>query len=130
MLELFDIYVSRVRPLLTEPDNLYLFPGRGTRSKGESFFSQQVANLLREEVGVRVTADQFRHLIGFIYLSENPGNYEVVRRFLRHKNIATTVKFYAEMEMRVAAKTLAESISRRRAELANLARPPSRRRRG
>jgi integrase len=129
-LDLFDAYVTRVRPLLTVPENPYLFPGRGIRSKGESFFSKQIADLLRQEIGVYVTAQQFRHLVGFIYLGENPGNYEVVRRFLGHKSIATTVKFYAEMEMRVAAKTLDDAISRRRVALANLARKSTRRRRG
>ena len=129
-LDLFDTYVSRVRPLLTVPENPYLFPGQGNRSKHASFLSKQIADLLRQEIGVHVTAHQFRHLVGFIYLCENPGNYEVVRRFLGHKNIATTVKFYAEMEMRVAAKTLDEAISRRRGALANLARQPARRRRG
>ena len=48
------------------------------------------------------------------------------RRFLGHKNIATTVKFYAEIEMRDAAKILDEAIGRRRAALANPARAPSR----
>jgi site-specific recombinase XerD len=129
-LDLFDTYVSRVRPLLTVQENPYLFPGQGNRSKHASFLSKQIADLLRQEIGVHVTAHQFRHLVGFIYLCENPGNYEVVRRFLGHKNIATTVKFYAEMEMRVAAKTLDEAISRRRGALANLARQPARRRRG
>jgi len=129
-LDLFDAYVARVRPLLTVPENQYLFPGHGIGSKHPSFLSKQIADLLRQEVGVHVTAHQFRHLIGFIYLCENPGNYEVVRRFLGHKNIMTTVKFYAEMDMRVAAKTLDEAISRRRFELARLARESPRGRRG
>jgi integrase len=129
-LDHFDTYVARVRPLLTVPENPYLFPGLGMRSKHASFFSKQIADLLRQEVGVHVTAHQFRHLIGFIYLSENPGNYEVVRRFLGHKSIATTVRFYAEMEMRVAAKTLDDAISRRRVALANLVRKSTRGRRG
>ena len=122
--------MARVRPLLTVPENPYLFPGLGMRSKHASFFSKQIADQLRQEIGVHVTAHQFRHLVGFIYLSENPGNYEVVRRFLGHRNIATTVKFYAEMEMRVAAKTLDDAISRRRVALANLARKWTRGRRG
>ena len=129
-LDLFDAYVNRVRPLLTGPENPYLFPGQGVRSKHASFFSKQIADLLRQDIGVHVTAHQFRHLVGFIFLCENPGNYEVVRRFLGHKNIATTVKFYAEMEMRVAAKTLDEAIARRRGALAKLARQSARARRG
>jgi hypothetical protein len=38
-LELFDAYVSRVRPLLTTAENQYLFPGTGTRSRHEAYFS-------------------------------------------------------------------------------------------
>jgi integrase len=128
-LELFDLYVRRVRPLLTGPENEFLFPGRGMRSKHESYFSQQIGSLLWEKIGVRVTAHQFRHLIGFIFLCENPGNYEVVRRLLGHKRIDTTIRFYAEMEMQVAAKSVDEVINRRRAELAHLARQQTRRRR-
>jgi integrase len=127
--ELLDAYVSRVRPLLTDPNNQYLFPGRGVRHRHESYFSQQIGDLLWKEIGVRVTAHQFRHLIGFIYLRENPGNYEVVRRLLGHKNINTTIKFYAEMEMEIAAKSVDEVINRRRDELAHLGRQATRRRR-
>jgi integrase len=128
-LKLFDLYVERALPLLAEPLNPYLFPGRGDSHKTEVMFSRQIAALLEREIGVRVTAQQFRHLIGFVYLLENPGNYEVVRQFLGHKSISTTIRFYAEMEMKVAAKTLDETVSRRREELAILARRPKRKRR-
>src|SRR5262249_703300 len=99
----------------------------GLRSKGASCFSSQIADLLYRELGVRVTAHQFRHLIGFLYLQEHPGNYEVVRRLLGHKDIATTVNFYAGMEMQVAAKTVDAAIGRRRVELAGVARSARRR---
>ncbi len=51
---------------------------------------------------MRVTAHQFRHLAGFLYLRRNPGGHEVVRRLLGHRSISTTVQFYAGMETSAA----------------------------
>ena len=99
----------------------------GAGGKVASYFSSQIANLLSKEIGQRVTAHQFRHLIGYLFLLEHQGNYEVVRRLLGHQLIETTVKFYAEIEMHVAAKTVDTVIKRRRVELASLAQQPLRR---
>ena len=123
-LELFDFYVSRVRPLLCASTNPHLFPGAGERAKCASYFSSQVADFLTKELGQRVTAHQFRHLIGYLFLAKNPGNYEVVRQLLGHKNIQTTVRFYVGMSMPDAAKTVDATIRARREELANIARHP------
>ena len=45
---------------------------------------------------------QFRHLAGYLYLRQNPGGHEVVRRLLGHRSITTTVQFYAGMETTAA----------------------------
>ncbi|MBX9685035.1 MAG: tyrosine-type recombinase/integrase [Hyphomicrobium sp.] len=121
-LELFDLYASRVRPRLCGPENIYLFPGRGLGPKNRNWFSTQIAKLLEDEIGVPVTGQQFRHLMGFIYLIEHPGDYETVRQFLGHSDIRTTVDFYAGMQMEDAAKTLDAVVTKRRNELAGLAR--------
>jgi integrase len=126
VLELFDLYMTHGRPLLCGPANCYLFPGRGNGSKQTSWFSTQIAERLQAELGVRVTGHQFRHLIGFIYLREHPGDYESVRQFLGHTDIATTVRFYAGIEMKDAAKALDATIKARRAELAGKVKRPLR----
>ena len=64
------------------------------------------------------TAEQFRHLIGFLYLLDHPGDYETVRQFLGHTNISTTINCYAGMEMQDAAKALDKAVRKRREELA------------
>jgi integrase len=129
VLRLFDLYTQFVRPRLCGAENLYLFPGRGSGQKDESWFSTQIANVLKEEIGVAVTGQQFRHLMGFLYLLEHPGDYETVRQFLGHSDIRTTVDFYAGMEMEDAAKTLDAVVTKRREELTGLARRSLRSRR-
>jgi integrase len=113
-LEMFDLYMKHGRPLLCGPTNRYLFPGRGDRSKQTGWFSTQIAQNLERELGVRVTGQQFRHLTGFVYLLDHPGDYETVRQFLGHTNISTTVSFYAGVEMQDAAKALDKVVKKRR----------------
>ena len=107
---LLDEYLESYRSRLVHQPNDYLFPG-GTRShKGSSLLSNQIADMVGRQIGVRVTAHQFRHLAGFIYLQFNPGGHEVVRRLLGHKSINTTLQFYAGMEVSRAIRHYDEAI--------------------
>jgi hypothetical protein len=47
-----------------------------------------------------------RHLIAFAFLDANPGDYEGARQLLGHKQIMTTISFYAGMESAAAFKRL------------------------
>ncbi len=89
---LLDRYLAHVRPLLERQPSRYLFPGRGASHKAGALLSSQIASMVESEVGVRLTAHQFRHLTGYIYLQDNPGGHEVIRRLLGHKSIATTIQ--------------------------------------
>jgi site-specific recombinase XerC len=40
----------------------------------------------------------FRHLAGFIFLRQHPGQYEPVRQLLGHKSLQTTIDFYTGLE--------------------------------
>ncbi len=99
---MIETYRERYRPVLLRCPSDYLFPGQGKEHKGSSLISAQIANLTEQQLGVRVTAHQFRHLAGFLYLRQNPGGHEVVRRLLGHRSISTTVQFYAGMETSAA----------------------------
>ena len=48
--------------------------------------------------GLRMTVHQFRHAAGAIILKHRPGEYELVRRFLGHRNVQTTINFYVGLE--------------------------------
>jgi integrase len=100
---LLDLYRARVLPVLGHPGRLFLFPGRDG-AKAEVTLASQITRLLQRELGVRLSAHQFRHLIGYIYLLRHPHGHEVVRRMLGHRDISTTIKFYAGMEMAEAAR--------------------------
>jgi integrase len=124
VIELLKVYLAKGRPLLAEAGNDYLFPGEGDRHKGPGLLSKQIAQTTLRRVGVRVTGHRFRHLIGYIYLKDNPGGHEVVRRFLGHKRIETTIAFYAGMEQEAAIKHLDQVLEARRQRLVR----PSRKR--
>jgi site-specific recombinase XerD len=112
-----DAYLSRARPLLCKTANPHLFPAACGKSKTPGFFSRQIASFVEREIGVRLTAHQFRHLAGFLYLTANPNGYEVVRLLLGHKEISTTLKFYAGMEIEAAYRRYDEFIARRRDQI-------------
>jgi integrase len=112
-----DGYLSRARPLLCGMANPHLFPSSDRKAKTPGFFSRQIASFVEGQIGVRLTAHQFRHLAGFLYLMVNPNGYEVVRLLLGHKDISTTVKFYAGMEIEAAYRRYDDFIARRRDEI-------------
>jgi integrase len=85
--------------------------------------AQQTADLVEAEVGVRLTAHQFRHLAGFLYLKAHPGGHEVVRSLLGHKSIETTIRFYAGMEAAAAIRHYDRHIAKRRAEMVRGTKP-------
>jgi integrase len=45
-----------------------------------------------------MTVHQFRHAAGALILQHRPGEYELVRRLLGHRNVQTTVNAYVGLE--------------------------------
>jgi integrase len=56
---------------------------------------------------------QFRHAAAALILQNHPGNYEMVRRILGHKNVQTTINFYIGLETAEAARMFGEIVSAR-----------------
>ena len=96
---LIDEYIHDFRPTLLRGSNAaWLFPGVAGEPKTASMFSTQVTERIQKATGVRMTVHQFRHACAAIYLKHRPGEYEVVRRLLGHRNIQTTINFYCGLE--------------------------------
>ena len=114
---LLDRYLNEVRPRLQGTPSPYLFPGRTADHKTGYLISTQIADLTAAEIGVRITAHQFRHIAGFLFLKTNPGGHEVVRRLLGHKAIETTLTFYAGMETSAALRRFDQLIAGERERL-------------
>jgi hypothetical protein len=109
-------FMKLFRPLLGAGQPGQLCPGRGGKPKKASLLSQQLAKMTSAELGVRMTAHQWRHVVGYIYLSRNPGCYEPVRRLLGHRSIETTQKYYAFMLNEDAQEAIDETFERVRQE--------------
>lgn len=88
-------YITIFRPLLSSDPNGWLFPGSkpGTH-KCLDQISRQAKKVVLDRTGLRVTAHLFRHIAAKIYLGKHPEGFEVVRRFLLHRKIETTVNNY------------------------------------
>jgi hypothetical protein len=111
---LIDEYVHEFRPtLLRGRDEDCLFPGMRSGSKGRVTFSGQITERIAKRIGLRITAHQFRHAVGALILEKFPGNYELVRLILGHRNIQTTIRCYAGLKEIQATRILGKIISDR-----------------
>ncbi len=53
---------------------------------------------------------QFRHAAAAILLKHRPGEYELARRVLGHRNIQTTIAFYAGLETTQATRIFGDIV--------------------
>lgn len=103
--ELLDHYLALARPVLATKPSPLLFPGAtGGRPKTTPAVESQLGKITFDEVGVRLTPHQFRHIAGKLYLDHNPGGHEVVRALLGNSRIETIIRFYASMEQAAAVR--------------------------
>ena len=126
--DLLDLYLERYRPRLAERTNTCLFPGQGRGHKDQRTLSQQITETIAKRTGLRLTPHQFRHLSAALYLKHNPGQFVVVQKLLGHKNLKTTLSFYAGLDAGTAAQYYDDFIARQRARLEALSQKPRRRR--
>jgi integrase len=95
---LLQTYRERFRPLL-DNGTAYLFPGKlSGRPKNRTHLSRHITRTLKREIGIQITPHQFRHVAAKIWLDDNPGSYEVIRRVLHHRSVETTTKNYTGFE--------------------------------
>ena len=84
------------------------------RAKSSATIAVQFETTVRKRLGLRMTMHQNRHVCAKLILDDNPGAYETARQFLAHKNLKTTVSFYAGSDTRRAARHHQEIIRRTR----------------
>ena len=109
---LIDDYIYQHRPHLMRGFNHdWLFPGASHEHKLSNVLSNQISKLLWKELGLEATPHQFRHAAAYIMLKADPGNYELVRRVLGHRSIATTLNFYVGLETIEATRIFGEMVT-------------------
>lgn len=100
---LIDLYLAKYRNLLIEPEYRgkgprYLFPKLNGAAKSGRVFASGICDVLMRELGIGFNVHLFRHLSCFLYLRAHPGQIDVMRRVLGHRDAATTIRFYAGIE--------------------------------
>jgi site-specific recombinase XerD len=112
---LIQRYTDEARPHLAENGNPFLFPGNGQ----ESLSVSQVRQVFKDHVGGATGVDAYphvmRHFAGLLFLEHRPGQYEVLRRILGHKDVETTRAFYTGLETDMACKVHDEAVLSQRA---------------
>ena len=99
VMAMIERYLAVYQPLLTNGhDSTLLFPGRSGQPKHDTALRRNITEVVYKELGLRVNPHLFRHLGALLFLKVHPGQYESVRQLLGHKNIQTTINFYAGFE--------------------------------
>jgi len=96
---MIDEYVHDFRPTFLRGQNAdWLFPGQREGAKSSILFSGQITQRIYQRTGLRMTVHQFRHAAGALILQSRPGEYELVRQLLGHRNVQTTINAYIGLE--------------------------------
>ncbi|WP_339853698.1 site-specific integrase [Roseovarius nubinhibens] len=95
---LLHTYITTFRPQISSVLGSALFPKTGDGTpRAPSNLSSDLKYLIYRETGLVVNVHLFRHIAAKLYLNAHPGDYETVRRLLKHKKLQTTIDFYAEL---------------------------------
>ena len=101
--KLLDWYLKDMRPQRLQGISDALFIGEdGVSAKAQNTLATQITQTVKEYTGLTVNPHLFRHAMALIYLSANPGAYQVMRLMLGHKSIETTTQSYTGAENKTA----------------------------
>jgi integrase len=100
---LIDLYLTKYRHHLIEPKHRgrgprFLFPKSNGEVKVGKVLADGICRVLQRELGIKFNMHLFRHLGCFLYLRSHPGQIDVMRRVLGHRDADTTLRFYASIE--------------------------------
>ena len=110
--KLLGQYLKSLRGKMLHPDdaqNPYVFPSPPHAGKQRigGFYNglpDRLVDQVHERVGVRIHPHLWRHLLGWIWLKEDPDKLPAVQKLLGHKSIETTIKYYADIDESVILK--------------------------
>lgn len=111
-------FIEKVRPealLPGDEQNPYLFPGQG-QDTGQPYGNllERLVGWVFRIVGVSIHPHLYHHLIGWIWLREDIGMLPVVQNLLGHRNIQTTIDYYAAIDSSLAMQKWQEHLDARR----------------
>lgn len=98
------LYLDKIRPKALRPGddlNPFLFPAQGSCVEHDRPFIGLMERLMRHTrriTGIRMNPHLYRHLLGWLWLKEDPDRLPDVQRLLGHVSLETTLEFYAEID--------------------------------
>lgn len=102
---LYD-YLTVVRPLALQSgdeENPYLFPGQGSDAgKPYQNLLLRLVSWVFEITGAQMNPHLYRHMIGWIWLREDITKFPIVQKLLGHRDIQTTLDYYAKIDASLA----------------------------
>jgi len=101
--KLIETYLARHRHHLVDPGNPYLF-GAGGKQRSAQHLGEWLSQAVTRETGAEFNVHLARHFAAWNFLRLNPGQYEVVRQVLGHRNIEVTIAHYVGLEADSAAR--------------------------
>lgn len=101
------------RPALASLGNPYLFPV-GSTHKGPHGLSLQIRRTLADWVGIDMTPHQFRRFAGRVMQQHSPGAFAAIAQLLGHKDVRTTIAYYAELDTLSAGRHFDEFLEAER----------------
>jgi integrase len=117
---LIDLYMAKYRHLLIDPGSRgkgrYLFPKSDGMPKEGRVFADAICRVMERELGIRFNMHLFRHLGCYLFLRSHPGQLDVMRRVLGHRDATTTMRFYAHVEQSDAFRLFDSHVLRIREE--------------
>src|SRR6185437_1548184 len=117
---LIDLYLAKYRNYLIEPQYRggprLLFPRTDGTAKVGRVLADAILRVLQRELGIQFNMHLFRHLGCYLYLRSHPGQLDVMRRVLGHKDGETTIRFYALIEQSDAFRLFDSHVLRIREE--------------
>ena len=110
---MIDQHLACRTPLLCPPGTPWLFPRRdGIGHVHLDLLSARVRQWIFNEAGLKVNVHLFRHIAAMMWLNSHPGQYEVLRRLLGHKELSQTMNAYTGFEAGTATRLFAEVIEK------------------
>lgn len=102
--ELLREYLDRYRAHVADSRNPWLFVHENGKPVSAGTLRDGIVKAIKRQLGIHMTPHQFRHVAAAIALDARPGAIGLVKDLLGHKNIKTTMNFYAGMRTREAGR--------------------------
>jgi integrase len=110
--ERLQVYRNEICPAVIgkRPDAVFVtFSGK---PRTQAAIKIAIEKTVLKHLGVKITPHQFRHLYAQAVLDANPGAHLSVQEGLGHKNLKTTINFYAGINTRRAGRAHAELLQK------------------